>query len=249
METKRSEIGEEKDPEVGGGFDFDDEEDADGEEVVVDEIEEPKYMKPRTISITALRRTHKHAVADLSGPLKEQAEWAEANRPRIRAHCIDGPRPCPFMLCRYHLYLEVLKTGALRINFPDKDPMEMPYSCALDLVDRGGIVLEELGLLMRITRERMRQIEMAAALRIEKTLQDPARKSGGEYVSTWSESEEKDDLRALTAGIREDVGPEEEGLSLKEAEELGLDSAFFNEGGDNEDDSDDANDLNLDFSL
>lgn len=223
-------------------------EDEDGDKVAP-KIKEPTYMKPRTIGVTQLSRTHKYTVADLGGSLKEQADWAEANRPQVRAHCVDGPRPCPFMLCRYHLYLEVLKTGALRINFPDKDPMEMPYSCALDIAERGGIVLEELGLLMRITRERMRQIEAYAKLRISETLKDPDRKGGGEYLSTWSESEEKDNLRAVTAGIREDTGHKEEGLSLEEAEELGLSLAFFEGGREKENDSDLGSDLDLDFSL
>jgi DNA-directed RNA polymerase sigma subunit (sigma70/sigma32) len=35
----------------------------------------------------------------------------------------------------------------------------LPESCALDIADRGGITLEEVGEIMNLTRERIRQLE------------------------------------------------------------------------------------------
>jgi hypothetical protein len=84
----------------------------------------------------------------------------EALRPRTRAECRSGPRPCLFVSCRFHLYLDVNEeTGSLKLNFPHLEPHELPESCALDLAERGGVTLEEIGGLLNVTRERARQLE------------------------------------------------------------------------------------------
>lgn len=93
--------------------------------------------------------------------LQPREVWAlEEARPRSRADCIDGPRPCPFVGCKHNLYADVVgKRGLLKVNFPDLDPTEMGPSCALDVADEGDQTLEQVGALMNITRERVRQIE------------------------------------------------------------------------------------------
>lgn len=84
-------------------------------------------------------------------------------RPAMRADCIDVPRPCPFVSCKWNLYLDVSpQTGAIKLNFPDVEPDEMVESCALDVADRGGTTLEESADLLNLTRERIRQIESRA---------------------------------------------------------------------------------------
>jgi hypothetical protein len=45
------------------------------------------------------------------------------------------------------------------MNFPDKELWEIADTCALDVADRGGITLEEVGAIMNLTRERVRQLE------------------------------------------------------------------------------------------
>ena len=84
------------------------------------------------------------------------------SRPRTRADCVDAPRPCPWVGCRHHLYLDVTKAGGLRINFPDLDFDEIPECCALDIAEHGGITLDQVGQALNITRERVRQIELKA---------------------------------------------------------------------------------------
>jgi hypothetical protein len=79
--------------------------------------------------------------------------------PKTREECQHGPRPCPFVSCKYHLYLDVNATGAIVLNFPDLEPGEMEHSCALDEADVGGMTLEFIGQRLNITRERIRQIE------------------------------------------------------------------------------------------
>jgi hypothetical protein len=102
----------------------------------------------------------------------------DAERPETRADCVSGARPCPFVSCKHHLYLDVsARTGAIKLNFPDLEVWEMTETCALDIADRGGTTLEEVGAIMNLTRERIRQVEVKglaklAALRDMLALRD-----------------------------------------------------------------------------
>lgn len=89
-------------------------------------------------------------------------------KPRTRAECAEGPRPCPFVSCKHHLYIDVSpRTGAIKLNFPDLEVWEMGESCALDVADRGGTTLEDVGAIMNLTRERIRQVEVKALAKLE----------------------------------------------------------------------------------
>jgi len=90
------------------------------------------------------------------------------DRPKTRADCAGAERPCPFVSCSHHLYLDVLsKTGAIKLNFPDLEVWEMKDTCALDVTERGGATLEEVGEIMNLTRERIRQVEVTALAKLE----------------------------------------------------------------------------------
>jgi hypothetical protein len=90
------------------------------------------------------------------------------DKPRTRAECADGPRPCPFISCKHHLYVDVSpRTGAIKLNFPDLEVWELAESCALDVADRGGTTLEDVGAIMNLTRERIRQVEVKALAKME----------------------------------------------------------------------------------
>jgi hypothetical protein len=89
-------------------------------------------------------------------------------KPRVRSECADGPRPCPFVSCKYHLYIDVsARTGAIKLNFPDLEVWDLGESCALDVADRGGTTLEDVGAIMNLTRERIRQVEVKALAKLE----------------------------------------------------------------------------------
>lgn len=89
-------------------------------------------------------------------------------KPATRSECVDGPRPCPYVSCQHHLFLDVSsKTGAIKLNFPDLEVWEMTESCALDVADKGGTTLEDVGAIMNLTRERIRQVEVKALAKLQ----------------------------------------------------------------------------------
>jgi hypothetical protein len=89
-------------------------------------------------------------------------------KPRTRAECAEGPRPCPYVSCKHHLYIDVsARTGAIKLNFPDLEVWDLGESCALDVADRGGTTLEDVGAIMNLTRERIRQVEVKALAKLE----------------------------------------------------------------------------------
>ncbi|MCE9667194.1 DNA-binding protein [Myxococcus stipitatus] len=88
-------------------------------------------------------------------------------RPRTRADCVNGPRPCMFVSCKHNLYLDVNpETGSIKLNFPDKEIWELEHTCALDVAEKGGITLEEVGEIMNLTRERIRQVETRGLMKL-----------------------------------------------------------------------------------
>lgn len=75
---------------------------------------------------------------------------SDVQRPRTRGECEGGERPCPFVSCRHHLYLDVNpRTGAIKMNFPHLQVWEMTETCALDLADQAGKRGLSLGALAR----------------------------------------------------------------------------------------------------
>ena len=89
-------------------------------------------------------------------------------RPETREECKAGERPCPYVSCKHHLYLDVNpETGSIKLNFPDLEVWEMAETCSLDVADRGGITLEEVGEILNLTRERIRQVEVRGLLKLK----------------------------------------------------------------------------------
>lgn len=117
---------------------------------------------PRARTINTRRLSHKEHQR-----LNALYEADEVRHPVTRAECLSGgeneQRPCPFVGCKYHLFLDVEELrGSIKLNFPDREVWEMTESCSLDVADRGGATLEAIGGLMNLTKERVRQYELAA---------------------------------------------------------------------------------------
>ncbi len=71
--------------------------------------------------------------------------------PATRGDCAGTCRPCPLVSCKWHLYIDVSpRTGA----------------SALDVADRAGTTLEDVGAIMNLTRERIRQVEVKALAKV-----------------------------------------------------------------------------------
>ena len=93
--------------------------------------------------------------------------WMHEELPKTRAECKYGERPCPYVRCRYHLALEVKPNGSLSENF--HEIVEMKETCVLDVSERSENTLEYIGECMNITRERVRQLETDALLKLRES--------------------------------------------------------------------------------
>lgn len=101
-----------------------------------------------------------------------EADGLTFERPRTRGDCENGPRPCPWVSCRHHLYLEVTEAGSVQIRHPGKSPHELEHSCALDEAARGGLALRDVGdRLGALEPELVRQVEIRALDTVRVVLQ------------------------------------------------------------------------------
>jgi len=118
-------------------------------------------VRARTISVKRMTKRE----LEIGRLLYPESDY---DKPRQRAECAEGPRPCPFVSCKHHLYIDVsARTGAIKLNFPDLEVWDLGESCALDVADRGGTTLEDVGAIMNLTRERIRQVEVKALAKLE----------------------------------------------------------------------------------
>jgi hypothetical protein len=156
-------------------------------------------VRARTISVKRMTKRE----LELGRLLYPDVE--DVVKPKTRAECLEGDRPCPFVSCKHHLYLDVsARTGAIKLNFPDLEVWEMTETCALDVADRGGTTLEEVGAIMNLTRERIRQVEVKGlaklqALKDMTALRDyvdegPVGKRRLPVLTKKSEDEEEDEV-------------------------------------------------------
>lgn len=154
-----------------------------GDDAAADEEGEPASAPPATAKPRGKRRVtrgrevrgvtisvRKLSMEDLEEGRALYPEQADADyqRPKKRGVCKEEERPCPYVTCRHHLYLDVAKSGALKLNFPDLEVWEMKETCSLDVADRGGATLEDCGAIMNLTRERVRQLEVRGLVHVKR---------------------------------------------------------------------------------
>ena len=124
------------------------------------------------------------AAQDRSVVPDEELREIDATRPRFRFECLPGGpayvRPCPYAMCRFNMFT-VLVTCEQRLNSTPREPprlimsptdLDPEYSCVLDIVDRqfSGYTLEEVGQILGVTRERIRQVQNDALSKIKRRL-------------------------------------------------------------------------------
>jgi len=120
-----------------------------------------REVRARTISVKRMTKRE----LEIGRMLYPESDY---DKPRTREECAEGARPCPYVSCKHHLFLDVsARTGAIKLNFPDLEVWDMNESCALDVADRGGTTLEDVGAIMNLTRERIRQVEVKALAKLQ----------------------------------------------------------------------------------
>jgi hypothetical protein len=103
-----------------------------------------------------------------SAEVEEGERWPTPDiaRPRTRGECECGPRPCPWLGCRYHLGLDMHACG-FAFKLQTTPPWELPATCALDVASIGGISTEDTARFLGITRQRVHQIEQGAMAKLD----------------------------------------------------------------------------------
>lgn len=152
------------------------------EQVICDDPACPRLVAPRKLferrrhGVLEQRKEQERElrrIARLGGPDAEELELAreiEATRPKTRGDCAAVQRPCHFLSCKFNLALEITPAGSIHAY----ELEDLTESCALDVADRGGLTLEEVGSLIGVTRERVRQIEESAAKQLGVKLEEIA---------------------------------------------------------------------------
>jgi hypothetical protein len=128
----------------------------------------PEERRSKTMSRRQLLREERRRrrMGDVIEPV-------DYERPRSRADCYKIGRPCLYVSCKHHLYLDVNPvTGSVKVNFPGREVWELTETCALDIAERGGITLEEVGDIMNLTRERIRQLETSGLHKLHDVSED-----------------------------------------------------------------------------
>lgn len=114
-------------------------------------------------------------------------------RPRRRGDCVDGPRPCPWVSCRYHLAHE-------RIKRLDEDAAveaiteTMTQTCALDLADDGNQDWQIMSTAMAVSRPMLILNCWIALAKIRETT----------APDDWDVPAERDDGEHSTGAARRD---------------------------------------------
>ena len=130
-----------------------------GHEVLPTAPRRPHSVRPRTMSKRDLERMDKREKAQGH----ERLEVIPYQRPQLRQDCRDKARPCLYVSCVHHLYLDVTDKGSIVFNYPELEPWELKETCSLDVAEKeDGLTLEEIGEFLNLTRERVRQVERSA---------------------------------------------------------------------------------------
>jgi hypothetical protein len=138
--------------------------------------------KPRTLGVRLATKTEQR-IRDLLYP--ERSYW----RPRSRRDCAKIARPCPYVACRHHLYLDVdPKTGGLKLNHPDLEPWELEPSCSLDIAEDHRRDQDSIGHILNITGSAIAIIEEKVLAKLRESAQHCSRHGHLEGVPSIAET-------------------------------------------------------------
>ncbi len=128
--------------------------------------------RARTVSIKRMRTSQLRAdEADTLQHTERPRTWGECQERALGT----ASRPCGYLRCKHNLLVDVDgRTGSYKVTWPhltagaygDEYGAYPQHTCALRVAEQGGMTLEEIGSVMNLTRERVRQIETKALLRL-----------------------------------------------------------------------------------
>lgn len=152
----------------------------------------PRFSKCPTQKTESMKRYPKRLL--LKGAMEAIEDTRD--RPKTFGQCLEAELgtpdlPCPYVGCKYHLYLDVSPTtGNLQYNHVGKEPDEIGETCSLRVATEEGITLDATGDHMGITRERVRQIEAKSLvkLRVAKDGREAIRDHHDAPVDPWHRS-------------------------------------------------------------
>jgi len=124
------------------------------------------HERPRSVGIKALSENERRS----AGQLRRWARALPVVRPQTRADCERGPRPCPWISCRYSLVLDETYQRAAKLNFPDLEAWEHPETCSLDLAELGPLTVEQVASLFNVTPEAIRLEQRRAERKMRELL-------------------------------------------------------------------------------
>ena len=115
-------------------------------------------------------------IRDMQRQRNDEPAAKPSLRPKTRGDCVERRRPCPFVGCRHHLFMEVTPAGSIKMPFgPSEDALfEMAETCSLDVADRGDHDMNRIGQYLGVTAARVQQ-EVADALKKLRTYAEEER--------------------------------------------------------------------------
>ncbi|MCB2188621.1 MAG: hypothetical protein KQJ78_19545 [Deltaproteobacteria bacterium] len=100
----------------------------------------------------------REAPASLAGP---EPFFLPTRRPTRRAECFQGPRPCPWVGCRWHLAWEVTAVRKLLLAGDTTEAAqaitELRHTCVMDLADTEP-GMAEIGRALGVSHQRVDQM-------------------------------------------------------------------------------------------
>src|SRR5258708_1322825 len=81
--------------------------------------EDKPRQRARTMSRKEMARMFRQqkALGGLDPELTALMAELDATRPKLRGDCAEGERPCPYVSCKYNLYVDVNpRTGSVKMN-------------------------------------------------------------------------------------------------------------------------------------
>lgn len=92
-----------------------------------------------------------------------RADQVLSRQPRNRVECPPADVPCPFVACRYHVWTSTtLRQGVVVDVQVGRGWGDVKHTCALVLAEQGPRTMDQVGKILGVSRERVRQLEAGA---------------------------------------------------------------------------------------